>query len=325
MPHARGRDPRQGAGHAVGPGHRLMEVRFGNWPAEATLDGGRSARRFGRAGRPPQVEAGGIAYLTADGGEGVLWWDDAAHDPGWCKLDWVDRGRDRRRLANASEHDRRHLGGARRRHHAARRLPGPVLPGGLPRDRVASRCSPGSSSSLGADAVADYVEQLERRGPQVHASGTPNYGKAARRLYNVFRLTGRYARGGLHPRAVRRARHGALPGRRAAPDARRGRRGDVGDADAFDTEAIVAEFDSLIMSSIAALDGAGRGGRWSPAPAPPRRVQPQTRERGPRRGPRPRPIRGDARGGCLVQARARARARRSRPISTSSPRRTRPS
>ena len=34
------------------------------------------------------------------------------------------------------QHARRHLGGARRHDHAARRLPGPLLPGGLPRGRV---------------------------------------------------------------------------------------------------------------------------------------------------------------------------------------------
>ena len=45
---------------------------------------------------------------------------------------------------------------------------------------------------LGADSVDDYVETLEHE-VWKYTVKDPNYGKAARRLYNVFRLTGRYA------------------------------------------------------------------------------------------------------------------------------------
>jgi hypothetical protein len=44
---------------------------------------------------------------------------------------------------------------------------------------------------MGADAVAEYVERLTGEVYR-YTVEQPNYGKAARRLYNIFRITGRY-------------------------------------------------------------------------------------------------------------------------------------
>jgi hypothetical protein len=41
------------------------------------------------------------------------------------------------------------------------------------------------------DALDDYVKQLENE-VQKYVSGDANYGKAAKRMYNIFRYTGRY-------------------------------------------------------------------------------------------------------------------------------------
>jgi len=41
------------------------------------------------------------------------------------------------------------------------------------------------------DALDHYVEQL-RKEVKKYLSGEPNYGKVAKRMYNIFRLTGRY-------------------------------------------------------------------------------------------------------------------------------------
>ena len=75
---------------------------------------------------------------------------------------------------------------------------------------------------LSADAVDDYVDTLEHE-VWKYTVKDPNYGKAARRMYNVFRMNGQLPRGGLHPRAVRRAGDRAVPGLGADPDARRRR------------------------------------------------------------------------------------------------------
>src|SRR5690606_31597308 len=42
------------------------------------------------------------------------------------------------------------------------------------------------------DALETYVEELEKQVAKYVSRDPRNYGKAAKRLYNVFRLTGRY-------------------------------------------------------------------------------------------------------------------------------------
>lgn len=45
---------------------------------------------------------------------------------------------------------------------------------------------------VSGDALEHYVQQLEKE-VKKYTRKNPNYGKAAKRLYNIFRLTGRYA------------------------------------------------------------------------------------------------------------------------------------
>jgi hypothetical protein len=45
---------------------------------------------------------------------------------------------------------------------------------------------------VSGNALDDYVEQLEKE-VKKYVVDHPNYGKAAKRMYNVFRLTGQYA------------------------------------------------------------------------------------------------------------------------------------
>jgi hypothetical protein len=232
-----------------GRGHRLTEVKLGHWPVDATVDGRPVRRGDSASWSPPQLEAGGIPYVAADGAEGVLWWDDVALDPGWCKLDWVIEDATDGRLANVSNMldvtweapDGRitPLDGFLDTYFQEVYLETDSIP-------LFSRLV----KDMGADSVADYVGQLngEVRGYTVDH---PNYGKAARRLYNVFRLTGRYAEAAyireLFDEPVS-ALYQVAAHLRTLDEAAAG-------GGAFDTESIVAEFDGLIMSSIAALDG----------------------------------------------------------------------
>jgi hypothetical protein len=232
-----------------GHGHRLTEVKLGHWPVDATVDGRSMRRGDSVSWTPAQIEAGGIAYLAADGAEGVLWWDDAALDPGWCKLDWVLEDAIDGRLANVSNMldvtweapDGRvtPLDGFLDTYFQEVYLETESIP-------LFSRLV----KEMGADSVADYVEQLNRE-VRTYTVEHPNYGKAARRLYNVFRLTGRYAEAAfireLFDEPVT-ALYQVAAHLRTLDEAADG----GGD---FDIEAIVAEFDGLIMSSIAALDG----------------------------------------------------------------------
>lgn len=232
-----------------GPGHRLMEVRLGSWPVDAVVDGATIRKGSSVAWTPGQVEAGAIAYQTADGAEAALWWDDAALDPGWCKLDWVIEDPADRTLSNVSnmldvtweapDGTITPLDGFLDSYFQEVYLETESIP-------LFSRLV----KQLGADAVADYVDTLNReiRG---YTADHPNYGKAARRLYNVFRLTGRYAEAAfireLFDEPVT-ALYQVAALLRTLDEA-------SGGGDDFDTEAIVAEFDGLIMSTIGALEG----------------------------------------------------------------------
>jgi hypothetical protein len=232
-----------------GPGYRLQEVKFGNWPVSGTVDGASVAHGKPVSWTPPQVEAGFIGFTGADGVDARLSWEDAARDPGWCKLDWVIADPHHRGVANVSN------------------LLDPTweapdgtitpLDGFLDPDfrevylatdsfRSLSRPAP----ETGADLVADYVERLTDEVYRYTVT-EPNYGRAARRMYNIFRLTGRHPEAAylreLFDAPVTALSQLAVLLR--APD----EAADAGDS--FETDATVVQVDQLIMSAIAALEG----------------------------------------------------------------------
>lgn len=231
-----------------GDGYRLQEVKFGNWPVDATVDGGTAKVGQPVSWTPAQVEAGAIAYQGADGTTGTLRWEDAALDPGWCKLDWViavpDRG-----LANASNVL-----------DATWEAPdGSITPLDGFLDPYFQEVYLETESiplfsklvkEMGADSVAEYVERLNEE-VYKYTVKSPNYGKAARRMYNVFRITGQYPEAAyvreLFDEPVT-ALYQVAALLRTLDEA-----ADAGDT--FETEAMVAQIDELVMSAIAALEG----------------------------------------------------------------------
>jgi hypothetical protein len=103
---------------------------------------------------------------------------------------------------------------------------------------------------MGADSVAEYVDRLTEE-VYHYTVETPNYGKAARRMYNIFRLTGRYSEAAYirelfdepvtalyQVAAILRSIHEAADG-----------------GDSFEVEGMVSQLDGLIMSAVAALEG----------------------------------------------------------------------
>ena len=105
-------------------------------------------------------------------------------------------------------------------------------------------------SELSADAVDDYVVQL-RHEVWKYTVKDPNYGKVARRLYNIFRLTGRYAEA-VYLRELfdepTTALYQIAALVRTLDDA------DTPGSD-FDPEMLLAQVDQLIIAAVAALDG----------------------------------------------------------------------
>jgi hypothetical protein len=232
----------------VGPTFRLWEVKFGSYPFDAERDG-----RPVRAGSPiswtaDEVAAGRID-LVRDGLPASLTWQQAAIDPGWCKLDWIVADPARRALANASnmldvtweapDGAITALDGFIDPYFQEVYLEAESLP-------LFTRLI----EELSADAVDDYVDQLEHEVLK-YTMKEPNYGKAARRMYNVFRLTGRYAEAAYlrelfdEPTTVLY---------QVAAQIRTLDEADRPGAE-FDQETLLQQTDALIMSAIAALDG----------------------------------------------------------------------
>jgi hypothetical protein len=102
----------------------------------------------------------------------------------------------------------------------------------------------------GGDAIAGYVELLTEEVYR-YTVREPNFGKAARRMHNIFRLTGRFAEADFirdlfdEPTT---ALYQAAAVLRTLNQRSEGR--ETGDGDA-----LAAQVDRLIMSAIGALDG----------------------------------------------------------------------
>lgn len=231
-----------------GAGYRLQEVKFGNWPLDATLNGEPIGKGKPVTWTPAQVEAGFIGFEGTDGAAAQLRWEDAASDPGWCKLDWVisDPGRS---LANASnvldptweapDGTITPLDGYLDPYFQEVYLETDSIP-------LFSKLV----KEMGADSVAEYVERLNGE-VYKYTVKEQNYGKAARRLYNVFRLTGRYGEAAYirelfdEPVTALYQVSALLRTLDEAADAH----------DSFRTDTMVSQVDQLIMTAIAALEG----------------------------------------------------------------------
>jgi hypothetical protein len=203
---------------ASGPTHRLWEVKFGSHPVTATKAGMAVAARSPMSWTLDEIRAGRMEVALEDGTPRVYTWEDASREPGWCKLDWVIADGTRRQLANASnvldvtweaaDGSIVPLDGFLDPYYQEVYLEADSIP-------LFSRLV----KQLSADSVDDYVETLEHE-VWKYTVNEPNFGEG--RPPDLQRLPDerQLPRGRLHPRVVRRAGHGALPGIRADPDAR---------------------------------------------------------------------------------------------------------
>ena len=232
----------------LGPTYRLWEVKFGTWAFDAVRDGQPVSKGSAISWTPDEVEAG-VFSAVRDGVPITVTWDEAAADPGWCKLDWIVADPARRALANASnvldatweapDGTIVALDGHLDPYFQEVYLEADSLP-------IFTKIV----QELSADSVDDYVEQLEHE-VWKYTVKDPNFGKVARRLYNIFRLTGRYAEAAYlrelfdEPTTIL-YQVAALV--RTIDDA--GKPGSE-----FDAEMVLHQAEELIMAAVAALDG----------------------------------------------------------------------
>ncbi|MBN2469323.1 MAG: hypothetical protein JXN59_01265 [Anaerolineae bacterium] len=176
---------------SVGPGYQLIEVRFGTLRDtiirnDDTLKPGASI-----TWSPAEIEDGHFDALTEDGSPITIDWDYASKEPGWCKLDWVlvDPGQPRAvkasNMLDATWEDPQGsihpLDGFIDPYYQEVYLQAESIP---LFSKIAKQMDP--------DALPQYVRQLEKEIVKYTQERGANYGKAAKRLYNVFRLTGRF-------------------------------------------------------------------------------------------------------------------------------------
>jgi len=175
----------------AGETYRLVEVKFGSYPTDVLRDG--QVHRLGSpmSWSPADIEAGVIDAQTADGESLELTWEAASLDPGWCKLDWVVADPVRESVANASN-----------MLDSTWEAPdGSITPLDgyldpyfqevyLEADSVPLFTK--VVSHLSGDALDEYVEALEGEVHKYVSHEPKNYGKAAKRMYNIFRLNGSY-------------------------------------------------------------------------------------------------------------------------------------
>jgi hypothetical protein len=175
---------------AKGETYQLIEVKFGSYPADIVRGTRRIAKGSPISWKIDEIAAGKIEGFTPDAQPLTVTWNEVAVEPGWCKLDWVVADKVRGQLANASnmldvtwEHpngDITPLDGYLDPYFQEVYLQAESVP-------LFAKLT----KHVSADALDKYVKDLEH---EVHKYLTSplNYGKVAKRMYNIFRLTGRY-------------------------------------------------------------------------------------------------------------------------------------
>ena len=173
-----------------GPTYQLIEVKYGSYPFAVTRQERLQSAGMPIAWTPEEIRSGQIEVLDKDGASGVIRWEDVVNDPGWCKLDWVIADPTRGQLANASNMldvtweapngSITPLDGYLDPYFQEVYLESDSIP---IFSKLARHVSP--------DALDEYVTQLEKEVTK-YLNKDINYGKAAKRMYNIFRLNGRY-------------------------------------------------------------------------------------------------------------------------------------
>ena len=179
--------------HTSGPTYQFLEAKFGSYPQAGLVRGKPVKKGSPISWNLAEVEAKLQVLETEDGGSIELHWDEVSLDPGWCKLDWVVTDPSRSGLSNASN-----VIDVTWEDPAGQIVP---LDGYLDAyfqevyldaDSVPTFAK--VARFVSEDALDEYVQALENE-VRKYLTRHLNYGKAAKRMYNVFRLSGRHLDG----------------------------------------------------------------------------------------------------------------------------------
>ncbi|RCK71676.1 MAG: hypothetical protein ANABAC_0004 [Anaerolineae bacterium] len=176
---------------ASGETYRFIEAKLGSYPFDGLREGKAVKKGTPISWSLADVQAGQVWIQDSEGKSVALSWEDMAQEPGWTKLDWVVACPPRRQLANASNNL-----------DVTWEAPdGTIVPLDGQLDPYFQEVYLEAESiplftklakQVAADAMDQYLEQLEQE-VKKYVARSPNYGKAAKRMYNVFRLKGLYS------------------------------------------------------------------------------------------------------------------------------------
>jgi len=173
-----------------GETYQMIEVKFGSYPADVKIGGKTVVKGSPISWLPAEVLAGKKTVEHSDGGSFEIGWMEVCDDPGWCKLDWVVVDAVHGHLVNASN----------MLDVTWQKPDGEIVPLDGYLDPYFQEVYLEAESiplfsklakHVSANALDDYVDALENE-IKKYLTKYPNYGKAARRMYNIFRLTGKY-------------------------------------------------------------------------------------------------------------------------------------
>lgn len=174
----------------TGDAFQFLEGKLGSYPVDGVHNSVARKRGSPITWTPAEIEAERIELTLDDGTVRTITWHEAALDPGWCKLDWVVTDPARKSLSNASNvidvtwespsGEIVALDGYLDAYFQEVYLEADDLPTFT---KVVQHVSD--------DALDEYVERLEDE-VRKYLTKQVNYGKAAKRMYNIFRLSGRH-------------------------------------------------------------------------------------------------------------------------------------
>jgi hypothetical protein len=174
----------------VGPDYQLIYVRFGTWKTDVVKEGERVKAESSVVWEADEVQAGKMQVLRASGEPWEVPWEYACLDPGWCKLDWVVSEPEKGRVVNVSnmldvtweapDGSITPLDGFIDPYFQEVYLEAESVP-------LFTKLS----QHISPRALDSYIKAISGE-VYKYTHDHVNYGKAAKRLYNIFRLTGRH-------------------------------------------------------------------------------------------------------------------------------------
>jgi flagellin-specific chaperone FliS len=233
-----------------GSNYQLLEVKFGSYSQEVIRDAKTMRTGSPISWLPHDIIANQIEAIDPKGNPVVITWESVAQDPGWCKLDWVIADTARGQLSNASNIL-----------DVTWEAPDGVitpldgyLDGYFQEIYLDAESAPIFAKlvkQFSTDAMDVYVARLEGEVKKCVQGDNINYGKAAKRLYNIFRLNGRYEEAAFmrelfdEPAALLYQVHALMRTVQEATDK----------STVFDIDSILNQTDDLIFSVIKVLEG----------------------------------------------------------------------